>query len=277
MNDKLPNLEILSGALADRSKLFLGFAIICQLAILSSSILVLVLTPYTEWIGLVAAILAIVYVLLQWRSDTLRRMADSVKRKNEVFDGMGWPPSGKEFSDLKVTIPDNIRRDFWKPVRSNYYDSDTAPSPLRVIENLEESSWWSKHLSQSMMGYSGAFCTVVVMLAIITLLITLQNASGQTYEQNIARAMTSVIVFLFSAGYLRLTFEYFRFGREAQRIEDQAIYLKKQADLSSVDALKLLHDYQIIRAGAPLIPTWLWKMKNSKLNDAWDERKRLSC
>jgi hypothetical protein len=39
--------------------------------------------------------------------------------------------------------------------------------------------------------------------------------------------------------------------------------------LENVDVLKLWQDYQLARASAPIVPTWIWKKREKKLNKLW--------
>lgn len=277
MTDESINLEFISGTLADQSKRWWGAALICQGLIVAINFFITFANVWVQPAALVAGLLAIIYTLIQWRSDSFKRTSDSVKRKSELSDGLGWPITGKEISDLLATTPKSIREKIRLPSGSAYYSSKAPKSPHRLVANVEESSWWSKHLAGSMVKGSAAISVIILALAISTMAITLESAPTQTTAENVAKVTTSVIVFLFSGGYFRLTFEYNRFAKEAENIENRADNLKKQNDVSDVEALKLLHDYQIIRAGSPLIPTWLWKMRRKDLNESWEERLRLSA
>ena len=112
----------------------------------------------------------------------------------------------------------------------------------------------------------------LAFLAFITLIISLQSSLSQTADEIIAKVIISVIVFMFSGGYVRLAFDYNLFANQADKTEEDAFQLCSEKNVSEIQAIKLLHDYQIDRANSPLIPSWLWKMMNKELNELWNER-----
>ena len=102
----------------------------------------------------------------------------------------------------------------------------------------------------------------------MTLIVALQRGVTQPVSTQIARIVITVVVFMFSAGYVRLAHGYYTLSMQADRIDGRAHNLL-QADLTEIEAIKLLHDYQILRAIAPLLPSWLWKWREKELNALW--------
>src|SRR5437763_1681490 len=109
MNNKGANWELLSGVLADQSKKWWGVAVVCQVLVVAISLLVALTSISPQFAVLLASGLTIGYTLLQWRSDRLKRAADSVKRKFELYDGLGWSISSKELSDLLAGVSQETR------------------------------------------------------------------------------------------------------------------------------------------------------------------------
>ena len=73
-------------------------------------------------------------------------------------------------------------------------------------------------------------------------------------------------------GCVRLGFDYQSFASEAGRVEDQAVKMGKKSRVAEVEAIKLLHEYQIVRATSPMLPGWLWKRKQKELPELWRQR-----
>lgn len=268
------NWEQLLGSVADLSKRWWGYVVACQILVIVIGVMVTIFGILTQSGALLAAALTIGCTLAQWHSDRLRRLSDTIKRKIEMLDGLGWPISGKEASDLLVAVPKALREKARTVEKAPYYASQEPPSARRVLANLEESAWWTKHLTASMVQLTTLICIVVFGIAAVTMIITLSSAPSQTTAEMIARVSTSVIVFVFSGGYFRLAYEYNRHSRAAERIEDSVHDMLTKQDVTDIEAIKLLHDYQIARAGAPSIPTWLWRLRRQDLNEVWDERMR---
>jgi len=269
------NWEQISGSLANLSKRWWGASILSQVLIVISNISMVLVINLVQPLFFLVAALSICYMLTQWQSDRLRRISDSVKRKFELLDGLGWKISAKETSDLLAIIPEKIIENAKLANPNQYFESSTLPSPARLLQNLEESSWWTKHLADSMMKITATICASVFVLATVTLIVGLQTVVNQPLAIVVAKIAVSIIVFVFSGGYFRMAFEYFRLSKEAEKIEDQVVKLLIDKDANEVTALKVLHEYQIIRSSSPQIPTWIWSLRQIRLNRAWKLRREL--
>ena len=154
----------------------------------------------------------------------------------------------------------------------DYFASTSSAGPTKLLENLEESSWWSKHQAKRMAMYTGAVGIIILFIVLASLVITLQITALQSTSEVIAKAAILVILFIISGGYVRLAFDYELFARQADKAETLAHQLRQSAQISEVEAIKLLHDYQINRATSPLLPSWLWNMVQKELNELWNAR-----
>lgn len=269
------NWEKVSGSLAHHSKRWWGIGIGLQLIVVAINIIIVLAENLSQPLSLLAALLSIGYVFTQWHADRLKRISDSVKRKFELYDGLGWKLTPKETSDLIVSVPEKIINDAKIPLKEPFFDSSDPPSARRLIQNLEESSWWTKHLADSMMKITALLCAGIFAIATTTLIIGLQTITDQAIAVSLSKVIVSIIVFIFSGGYFRISFEYFRLATEAEKIEDRANKLLSAGKISETVALKELHEYQIVRSGAPQIPTWIWSFRQKRLNQAWRLRKEL--
>jgi hypothetical protein len=125
------------------------------------------------------------------------------------------------------------------------------------------------------MGQYVTWLSVFVFTIAATALITsLQNAVNQTVATNVAKITIAVIVFMFSGGYVRLAFHYYSFASQTEQIENNAHRVTKENNVAEIQAVKLLHDYQIIRAKAPMLPTWLWRHMQNELNRLWQQHRQ---
>jgi len=251
-----PNLDQLATSLANLGKRWWFFAVMGQFAVIILGMVGAVWGQAAWPLVLIAGGLSILVGFVQWRADRLKRAADTVRRKFEMHNGLGWPVSTKDLSDVLATVPRDIRDKVYLPSERDFFASKAAQSPQRILANLVESSWWSKHLAGEMGLYAAALCLIIAGIAVAILIASMQAGLGQPVLTAIAKMATSIIVFLFAGGYFRLSFDYQRFSREAERVEDRALALSERPDLTEVQAISLLHDYQIARAGAPAIPTW---------------------
>jgi Flp pilus assembly protein TadB len=266
------HLDRLSGIKSHQANHWWLVAVVLQILAIGVNIFATTTNSLAKESALISAILTVCYVASKWRSDRFKQLADKLKRAFEMFDGLGWPVSAKELSDLLVTVSRYEREQAQEEPDQSYFASKAPQSAQRLLENLEESTWWTKHLAGSMALYTSLLCIAVFATAAITLVIALQSTASQTTADTIAKVTTSIVVFVFSGGYFRLAFEYNQFSRGAEQIENQTNFLLQRNGLTDIQATKLLHDYQIIRAGSPLLPNWLWKYRRRDLNELWNQR-----
>lgn len=268
------NVEAFMKAQFGYTKFWWTTASLCRFLIVVINAIALFITANAGILAFVAVILTIAQPLAQWYSDRLKSAANSILRKIEMAKGLDWAIKPREISDIVATLPKRVKQQAEKTagLPENYFSSQEPPSPRRLLQNLEESAWWTKHQARPMAWYAAIFSCAVVGVAIIILIISLQSALSQATANNIAKVTISVIAFVFSGGYIRLADDYNRLAYAAEWAEDKAHSLKDKSDLTESEAIKVVHDYHIARAGSPLLPEWLWKMKQKELNELWDRR-----
>ncbi|MGI2909082.1 hypothetical protein [Tolypothrix sp. VBCCA 56010] len=77
------------------------------------------------------------------------------------------------------------------------------------------------------------------------------------------------LMLVFSLGLLRSMNSYYKFSSAAEKIEKTAGQLLLGQDIHDSDAMKIMFEYHLARANAPLLPSWLWKSMRDDLNNIW--------
>ena len=266
------NLEKMMQAQFDLAKFWLTLAISSGIVVLLIDIFVVVANQWSTFLVFGAALLAVLNSVFLWRSDRLRETAEMMLRKFEMYKSLGWEISAREIANLLAAAPSSVKEAARSGEQYKYFASTRNKDPRKLLENLEESTWWSKHQAKRMSKYVAAFGISMLTIAFITLVFALQSALSASTSDSIARIMISIIVFMLSGGYIRLAFDYNLFANQAHDIEEIAFRLRQEDKISEVEAIKLFHNYQIDRANSPLLPSWLWKIMSKELNDLWNER-----
>ena len=217
----------------------------------------------------IVAIIAATSELSQWRSDILRGRAEGLKRKIEYNDAFGWPISNMELSDQLAQMTKRRRDAIAISVRENYFASREAQGSKRAIENLQESAWWSKHLTANMVTFCGIIMGVFFFGSFAALIISTATIKDYTALESVSRVVTGVLAFVVSLGLTRMIVGYYNFNKKSENAERNAASLLKGSSENDIDALRLIHEYQIARASAPLIPDLLWNMRKEALNELW--------
>jgi hypothetical protein len=213
---------------------------------------------------------------MRWRADYLKGEYQSLLRKFEFFDGLGWLITARERSEWLLSLSGKQRQEVTSSDRmpQHYFSSKKPASALRLLENLEESAWWSKHLGKFTSFVIGFFTIFVMFGSFAVLLIAIQSAVNQATLVNIVKVIVSVLAALFSIGFVRLAFDYWFFSQSSAKFEEASGKLLDNGTvIDQEEATKLLHEYQIARSGAPMIPNWAWKLNEKKLNAIWAQQR----
>ena len=270
MADKF-DIRLLDQSLFDYSKRVTVFSLIIRILSYFVGIVVLLFALPFQPLPFLIAFLSILAELIQWHSDHVKRVAESLLRKLEYHDGYGWPISKSEISDILVRSPGHIRDSIsYRNPEFQYFGSEEIKGTRRMLENLVESAWWSKHLAETA-GHLFLAITVLAIFASITILIiSIETVQNFSFLMSVSRIVTSTILLLFSLQLVRHTVEYYNFSGKAEQSEIKANHLLESQEIDKEQSIKILIEYQFSRNGAPLIPTFIWKARRATLNDLWN-------
>lgn len=220
-----------------------------------------------------------------YRSDSVKGASQSLRRKLDMRDSFGWEISKAEYADMLVRMPWSVKRAS-RSVRSDvpYFQSREPASPRRALQNVRESSWWSKHLAEKLWQMCLALLIGSLVVSIAALVVAINAAASQVVPATnsgaqpldallpVARVVNAALTFLLSLGLVRLVIGYYGFSQKAAVVEKTADILLKEPAPREIDAIKTMHEYHLARASAPLLPAWLWKSKRDEWNLLWKNR-----
>lgn len=215
-------------------------------------------------IGIIAA----ASELAMWRSDFVKGIAESLHRKLDFEDSLGWRITSADLRDMLARIHVDLSA-LAEETTTNYFASDKTPSDRRALENLQESTWWSKHLAESMWQICLAAVCILIIGCFVLMVTSVQAIYDQAALASVGKVVTSAMLLVFSFSLLRFTAGYFMFSKKAERVEDVARTLLGSGSVDQVEVIKLWQDYQLARASAPLVPTRIWKLREKRLNQLW--------
>ncbi len=266
------DVRLLNQYLFDYSKRVASLSLFVRiLAYLIGAVLVLSAISFSQ-LPFLVAIFAIMADLLQWQSDNVKGVAESLLRKLDFLDSFGWRISKTEISDILARSPGNIRKSIsWRGPDYAYFDSEEKPGPKRALENLVESSWWSKHLAETSAQIYTIATVVLLLASAVVLIISIETIQNFSVLMNISRVVTSTLLLVITLRLIRFAVDFNNFSRKASQIEGQANDLLKIPDIDNEQAIKLFYEYQFARNSSPLIPTWVWKTRRAGLNELWND------
>jgi hypothetical protein len=281
MTDELLKLRKIAAKTFRKAKRWYAGYLLCQFAVLLFAIISIFAQLNPNLSAVIAFLAVLATETVRWRSDRWKSEGESAKRKWEATDGLGVTVDSTYMADWLAAKPKGFLADVSDlEVQGSEFDSVQSRGPRRIVENTQESAWWSKHLSNRMVMYLGFILSVIVVAAFVALTLSigaLKNASVQqsvTVVQNVGGVLCSVLMFVFSINVVRLLTEYWTFAAEAKDILNRGAELLKCSDLAERDALSVLHDYQTARNSAPLLPTFAWRFHGNHLREQWADFRR---
>lgn len=226
------------------------------------------LVSKSSGIPLAVALTAIAYVaaLLRLAADWSKGRADLLLRAFEFEDAFGATDADRVALVMTVDAPRLLLWLASKEVSLEpYFASEASHGPRRCAENTLESSWWTARLARTMVRFELFRLAAFGLVAL--LLYRAAAGGGGTTGSAIANA---IVMFLLTLGPLRRVSEFTILANGADRVCDSAIGMLKSGEVSyRQEAARLLSEYQLIRKGAPLIPSILWSIRRPMLSAAW--------
>jgi hypothetical protein len=275
-----PERNILKRAIHEgyaAAKFWQNAAIVVQVIIFGLGVLALFWPTFSPSYAPVALIVAAILAAIKMRASFLKGEAESNKRVHEYHDSFGGEVPKSLLTDLEASTSETIpAQKIAELDKGLEFASTSAPGERRALENVQESAWWSK---------IGARCTRNILLAIfivvavgsIALLVAVTLHSDHAAIQTQAatgKIVAATLLCIFSLNLLPGIWGFHRFATKAQEVDADCERKLSKAEITPLEAFRLMTEYQMSRASSPLIPTFIWNFKKVKLNRAWDRHKR---
>lgn len=255
------------------AKKWLTFTLVCKFLIFVFGIITVFIPRIAGYLPpLLITVLAIVAEFFSWLSDVYKGNAETLLRKLDARDSLGWAISKAEMSDLEIRSPKKLAQLVSATVlNQNYFASQENVGARRTLENFQESAWWSKHLCTRMGQYYLTLTIILIVGSFFVLAASIETVRDYTFLVGIGRVVTASLMLVFSLGLVRAVLGYYEFAKKAAHIEERIEHLLENTTVIEIDAIKVMHEYQLARSAAPLIPSWVWKQMQRKLNETWHQ------
>lgn len=228
--------------------------------------------PY-PYVPQVLLALAITSEIVQWRSDVVKGNSEALLRKLDLCRSFQKDISEADKRDIVASLPRKLRKKFdeAEPL-DTYFESDKLPGPTKAIENLIESAWYTRKLTESMVLICVALTAFLLLVSIYALIITSRELTDANTRETVSKVVTSWLLLIFTLSLAKNAWLYSKLSQRCQKVETAGEHLLK-GELTEAEALKQWHEYQIARSSCPLLPDFLWKLRQVSLDDAWRQGK----
>ena len=234
-------------------------------------------TRVPEWRNIPAlAVLALAVSFLHGVADRWKDQADGLLRLLDIEDGLGVATAPRDRVDALAEVSDSaIRLAGWRPAAAAYFASATAGSPRRLVENMRESAWWSTRIGRSAEAMQKLSVWIFGGLGVGVLALGALRPGALTHgvEGFLASPsfLIAVLLFLFTSGPYKRIGEYRAFHEAAREIDARAERMLDAPErITEAAARQLAADYHLARKGSPLLPGFIWSMRQRKLNRLWN-------
>ena len=258
-----------------KAKTWSGVVAILEISLFLSGIIAVFSQKISLGYPWIALPIALVGVFISSKSSGFKNKAETLKRNHEYLMGFGTIPNRGDLADLQIELSKELPKDDEELLLKGItYWSKKSSGPIRTLENLMESAWFTKHLAGFCAYSLGAVFLVSLALAVSLLLLCATSLAGTPVGLAASKCIAATIMFLISTRVLVSWLAYLGSRKNAEAIDSAASDLLATAKRTDIfEVQKLLSEYQIARASAPLIPTWVWKIRRNTLNKAWENLK----
>ena len=207
--------------------------------------------------------------MVQWRSDVIKSRCESLLRKLDLCRSFDIPVSPADKRDIVAYLPKSLRKRFSdSEMTDDYFTGSAPPGGRKAVENLVESAWYTKRQANIMVVVCFILSVFVVGVALVALVLTSNEVQNAATRGSVTKVVTSWMLLIFSLGMFKHGWAYYKLAEQSDRTYNTGEHLLR-GEVADTDAVKQWYEYQIGRASSPLLPEWLWKIKQDDLNDAW--------
>lgn len=196
-----------------------------------------------------------------------QRAAHAARRAALIVNGLGEELSAGEKRRLteKFTVSSDKAESAQK---ADYYAAKSAPGPMKLLECLEESAFYSSKLHQlsakTWIGIVVAYVAVFAVLAIFVI-----PTANSDFLMMIVRIFFAATVFILSADVFGSLNAHWYCATETREVLSR-IEIAKKGNVNTSDALLILEDYTSAIQGAPEVVPFIYKTHEANLNKRWE-------
>lgn len=257
----------------DRAKRWAGANLILQAVLFVAGVVAIFWPFVTLSYPPLAVLTALAGADVARRATNFKELAEEAKRLHELVAGFGNKPTGCQLADLNHSLRNELSPEQAALLKQGItYASSEPYGPRRALENLCESAWFTKHLANHCAVWVGWTFISSLVVAISLLLWLACSHAGTGRAELGAQCIAATFTFLISVGTVVSWVEYLKLAQKAKEVDAEADHLLASPNPTAFEVHCLLTEYQVARASAPLVPTWIWKLYRDSLNNDWKIR-----
>ncbi|MES0317217.1 GrpB family protein [Citrobacter freundii] len=248
-------------------KIQIGMMVV-QLAISSLAVKSVFLSDgrYLFWLAIIGFILMVVWFFLSQTQQRCRSAGDQARRVILLISGLKILPSAGQSLRINDSFNAKITKNTLRR-EEDHFATREKPGYKRLVEMIEESSYWTCHLQKTSANLMSA---ILFLLATIIFVVTGFAISSLNSNELIlfSRAMIALMIFIVSTDVLGLMISYRNASSSIGEIFRRVEEISAKGYLKS-DALLLMADYNSAIEKAPATLPYVYDFCQKKLNRKW--------
>jgi hypothetical protein len=251
-------------------------ALALQIAITAvASLAVLIDTPpFNYAFAITALVLAFMWAYVGWQYRSTRGQAERVRRVTLLMEGLGEPISQSELRDIWTGFTSSAAEGA-ALADSNYYDAHEGAGFSRLLEMLEETSFWSCHLMKASAHHMWVAFALSAIVSLTLFLISIVVIQGEQLQAG-ARLLCVFLTLGVSVEVIGAALAYQAASTELCRMAPRIDAIRANG-FRQADVLMLLFDYNAAVEGAPMFLPGLYEREKTRLNALWQARKHATA
>ena len=225
--------------------------------------------PWLKRAAFIAFLVQVLTPAARMRSATLYTLAESVRRAAMLQNGLGTRISPLQVAKIAAKHGITFRNE--TATFDRYYESALPAGPRRLLEITEESAFWTSELAERMAVLLKVVLVIVLALVIIAALVALQSGLTKTQGELFAKIFMGTLTVWCTGDLFTLWRRYDSLAHGAQRVLTDCERMKSISEIGH-EAVVAFGEYNCFLAAAPVIPEFIYKLSQKKLNAAWASR-----
>jgi hypothetical protein len=221
-------------------------------------------------LAIAGLILQIAILLLKQRSSTHYCRAEEIRRLAVLKDGLGLEPPKLTIANIVARIGNATPSN--KVYVGKYFASDKPAGIARLLENIEESAFWT-HRIALVTGNLGFIAVLVgIGVSLLALLTFINGRPSPNALHTAAEAAVVTLGFVVAGDFLVLSMEYRDLSGKACHRMGEADGQLKSGTADRDAAILLFGEYNCNLSGAPPLPRFIYRLLHKRLSNAWMAR-----
>lgn len=222
-------------------------------------------------IGLGVLVIPPMSFLLKWKADDYYSRGEELRRGIFLGDSVGRELS--ENDRLLIESESPLLPELEPRCIGPYYASSSAPGLRRIIENLHESSFYTRQLSKAAARIYAVVCLLGMSGVFLALWLNVETpfaAQGDwSAAERVARLVAEFFGFFAAGLFADMWLSYVSLAKSADAVFRNCHALKREETLDAATVYTEVANYDCGLARARPIPGWLKWLLGHRLAQAW--------